>query len=174
MTVTGPNGETHPAWGTSYDIKTNTATPMWVTSNTFCAGGFTLGNGQYAVFGGNQPVTTDGVAVNDKGKNPTGANPYGNTDGGEAIRVITPCDDGNCQWIEGGDDLTMTVSFHHPVPTELTCRANVGTPPSRVLEMDPSSSLEETRTEVTFQPKSKTTPPMNSTPNKVKKSTWIS
>jgi len=137
MTVTGPNGETHPAWGTSYDIKTNTATPMWVTSNTFCAGGFTLGNGQYAVFGGNQPVTTDGVAVNDKGKNPTGANPYGNTDGGEAIRVITPCDDGSCQWIEGGDDLTMTVSYHHPIWKKLTCRANGGTPPSRVLEMDP-------------------------------------
>jgi hypothetical protein len=83
---------------------------MSVASNTFCAGGFTVGNGSFAVFGGNQPVTTGGVAVVDKVANPSGANPYTNTDGGAAIRLLTPCDGANCDWAEGGDALTMTVS----------------------------------------------------------------
>jgi hypothetical protein len=55
-------------------------------------------------------VTYGGVAVNDKGQNPSGANPYNDNDGGEAIRLLTPCDDGSCGWVEGGDSLTMTVS----------------------------------------------------------------
>lgn len=109
LTVTTPDGTTHPAWGTTYNLASNVATPMSVTSNTFCAGGFSLANGSWAVFGGNQPVTYQGVAVNDKFNNPSGANPYDTADGGEAIRMITPCDDGNCQWQEGGAALTMTV-----------------------------------------------------------------
>jgi hypothetical protein len=55
-------------------------------------------------------VTTNGTAVNDKWANPSGANPYGNTDGGEAIRLLNPCEDGTCTWQEGTDALTMTVS----------------------------------------------------------------
>jgi hypothetical protein len=31
---------------------------MDVESNPFCAGGMSLGNGSWAVFGGNQPITT--------------------------------------------------------------------------------------------------------------------
>lgn len=46
----------------------------------------------------------------DKGKNPTGANPYMNADGGKAVRILTPCDDNACGWQEGGDSLTMAVS----------------------------------------------------------------
>ena len=57
MLVTTPQGVTRPAWGTSYDLDSNTATPMAVSSNTFCAGGMTTGNGSWLVFGGNQPVT---------------------------------------------------------------------------------------------------------------------
>jgi len=107
MTVTTPEGLTRPAWGTSYDLTTNIATPMSVTSNTFCAGGMTLADGRWAVFGGNQPVTYQGAAVKDQ---PGKANPYGNTDGGTAIRVLTPCDGGDCAYAEGGDEYTMTVS----------------------------------------------------------------
>ena len=108
MTVTTPEGLTRPAWGTSYDLTTNIATPMSVTSNTFCAGGMTLADGRWAVFGGNQPVTYQGAAVKDQ---PGKANPYGNTDGGTAIRVLTPCDGGDCAYAEGGDEYTMTVSI---------------------------------------------------------------
>lgn len=113
MSVTGPDGTTHPAWGTSYNLQTNVATPMSVTSNTFCAGGYSLANGSWAVFGGNQAVTTSGTAVADKVNNPSGANPYDDLDGGEAIRMITPCDDGSCSWREGGSALTMTVGCLH-------------------------------------------------------------
>jgi hypothetical protein len=67
---------------------------MDVDSNTFCAGGGVLGNGTWVVFGGNQPVTTDGIAVADEGA-------YHNTDGGTAIRMINPCDDESCEYIQG-------------------------------------------------------------------------
>ena len=60
---------------------------------------------------GNQPVTVNGSAVNDKWANPSGANPYGNTDGGEAIRLLNPCTDGSWTWQEGTAALTMTVRF---------------------------------------------------------------
>ena len=110
MQVITPAGVTRPAWGSSYDLGSNTATPMYVTSNTFCAGGMSIANGSWAVFGGNQPVTYEGVAVNDKGQNPTGADPYDDSDGGTAIRMLNPCDDGSCPWEEGGAALTMTVS----------------------------------------------------------------
>ncbi|KAL7420232.1 hypothetical protein Q5752_005199 [Cryptotrichosporon argae] len=113
MTIT-TNGVEHPAWGTSYDLTTNTATAMEVTSNTFCAGGFSLANGSWVVFGGNQPVTYNGTAVDDKTYNPTGANPYDDADGGAAIRMLTPCDDGSCGWEEGGTALTMSSKRWYP------------------------------------------------------------
>ena len=111
MTITGADGETHPAWGTSYDLSTNVATPMAVGSNTFCAGGTTLANGSWVVFGGNQAVTYNGTAVDSKIYNPTGTNPYDNSDGGAAIRMLEPCDDDSCAWQEGSAALTMTVSL---------------------------------------------------------------
>ena len=110
MTIT-TNGTTHPAWGTWYDLASNTATQMEVTSNTFCACGAYMADGRMAVFGGNQPVTYGGAAVDDTGANPTGANPYDDGDGGAAIRVLSPCDGGACNWQEGGDSLTMYVSI---------------------------------------------------------------
>jgi hypothetical protein len=122
MQVTTPDGLTHPAWGTSYNLLTNEATAMSVTSNAFCAGGFSLSNGSWVVFGGNQPVTYGGVAVyNDTWGDPNQSNPYDDSDGGRAIRMLTPCDDGSCTWQEGGDWLTMTVSAAkchlHPWPS---------------------------------------------------------
>jgi len=141
LTVTTPNGNTHPAWGTSYDLATNVATPMSVTSNTFCAGGFSLANGSWAVFGGNQPTTYQGVAVKDKTNNPSGASPYDDQEGGEAIRMLTPCDDGSCQWQEGGAALTMTVGRRPAIRETLlmTRRASGGTLLLRGLRMGLSS-----------------------------------
>lgn len=74
---------------------------MDVDSNTFCAGGGVLGNGTWVVFGGNQPVTTDGVAVASQGA-------YHNTDGGTAIRMLNPCDDESCSWIQGETSYDIT------------------------------------------------------------------
>ncbi|KAK8844701.1 hypothetical protein IAR55_006550 [Kwoniella newhampshirensis] len=110
MQVSTPDGLTHPAWGTSYDLSSNTATAMSVSSNTFCAAGLPVGNGSWVVFGGNQPVTYQGVATKDAG----GANPYDDADGGAAIRMIDPCDDGQCTWQEGGEALTMSGKRWYP------------------------------------------------------------
>lgn len=52
-TIDGKYGS-HPAWAVEYDINTQKVRPMDVFSNTFCAGGAVLGNGTWAVFGGNQ------------------------------------------------------------------------------------------------------------------------
>ncbi|WWD22747.1 hypothetical protein CI109_107240 [Kwoniella shandongensis] len=110
MQVTNADGLTHPAWGTTYDLASNTATAMTVSSNTFCAAGLPVGNGSWVVFGGNQPVTYQGVATKDAG----GANPYNDADGGAAIRMLDPCDDGQCAWQEGGDALTMSGKRWYP------------------------------------------------------------
>lgn len=92
MTVAG-----HPAWATEYDLATNTYRTMDVISNTFCAGGTVLGNGTWINVGGNQAVTYKGaVAVNEQ----TGQNPYGDWDGGKAIRLLDPCDDESCNWVD--------------------------------------------------------------------------
>lgn len=111
LKVTNDDGVTHPAWGTSYDLTSNKATPMQVSSNTFCAAGLSMATGEWAVFGGNQPVTYGGVATKD---NPSISDDYLDTDGGAAIRLLTPCDDGSCKWQEGGDQLTMTSKRWYP------------------------------------------------------------
>ncbi|WVR03155.1 hypothetical protein IAU60_000145 [Kwoniella sp. DSM 27419] len=110
LTVTNNDGLTHPAWGVNYDLASNTATPMQVSSNTFCAAGLPIANGSWVVFGGNQPVTYQGVATKDKNNE----NPYLNTDGGAAVRLLNPCDDGQCVWQEGGDALTMSGKRWYP------------------------------------------------------------
>lgn len=100
VTINGKYG-THPAWAVEYDLASNEYRTMDVYSNTFCAGGGVLGNGTWVVFGGNQPVTTDGVAVANQGQ-------YHNTDGGTAIRMINPCDDESCEWIQGETSYDIT------------------------------------------------------------------
>lgn len=93
-------------------------------------------------------MTTNGTAVNDKWANPSGANPYGNTDGGEAIRLLNPCEDGTCTWQEGTDALTMTASVvviaHRSrrtayLATWLMNRASAGIPLSKPSETVPIS-----------------------------------
>ncbi|TYJ51663.1 hypothetical protein B9479_007751 [Cryptococcus floricola] len=93
VTIDGEYGS-HPAWATEYDIETNEYRAMDVYSNTFCAGGNVMGNGTWVIFGGNQPVTTNGTAVTDAGV-------YSDNDGGSAIRMITPCTDEQCEYIQG-------------------------------------------------------------------------
>lgn len=93
MNVTGQYG-THAAWGTKYNWQTNEVEAMDVDSNTFCAGGAPLANGTWAIFGGNQPVTTGGVAT-------TGQAVYKDTDGGTAIRMLSPDVAGTAEYVQG-------------------------------------------------------------------------
>ncbi|WWD18903.1 hypothetical protein CI109_103359 [Kwoniella shandongensis] len=98
ISITGKYG-THPAWAVEYDYQTNQYRTMDVFSNTFCAGGAVMGNGTWVVFGGNQPVTTGGVAT-------TSAGAFSDTDGGTAIRMLNPCTDESCEYIQGETSFT--------------------------------------------------------------------
>ncbi|KAG8925018.1 hypothetical protein FRC02_009973 [Tulasnella sp. 418] len=100
----------HPAWASEYDVNSNTARPMDVLSNTFCAGGSVLGNGTWLNVGGNQAVTYGG----DTASSQTGGAPYDNFDGGKAIRFLDPCDDGNCNWV---DDPALYMTTRRWYPT---------------------------------------------------------
>ncbi|KAG8934881.1 hypothetical protein FRC02_009003 [Tulasnella sp. 418] len=85
----------HPAWATEYDLTTNTVRAMDVVTNTFCAGGATLGDGRMLVVGGNQAVVPGGDSLNS-----SVPNVYGNGDGGQAVRTLLPCEDKTCNYVE--------------------------------------------------------------------------
>ncbi|KAI0066271.1 glyoxal oxidase [Artomyces pyxidatus] len=93
---TSVNG--HPAWAAEYALGTNVGRPMDVVTNSFCAGGNVLGNGTWVNIGGNQAVTYGGVTANSQ----NGGMPYDDPDGGKSIRLLDPCDDGNCDWVLAG------------------------------------------------------------------------
>ncbi|KAG8908534.1 hypothetical protein FRB99_005894 [Tulasnella sp. 403] len=101
----------HPAWATEYDLTTNQYRTMDVLTNTFCAGGNSLGDGRWLVVGGNQPVTYGGNATV-----PGGPDPYKDQDGGLSIRWITPCTDGACNYELGTMSTRRWYATVEPLP----------------------------------------------------------
>ncbi|CAE6434266.1 unnamed protein product [Rhizoctonia solani] len=87
----------HPAWASEYDVDTNQFRAMDVITNSFCAGGAVLGNGTWLNVGGNQAVTWGGLAASSQNGD---TSPYYNGDGGKAIRLLDPCEDKKCNWVE--------------------------------------------------------------------------
>jgi hypothetical protein len=81
----------HSAWATAYDLRTNTIRPMDILTNTFCAAGVILGNGTILNAGGNlaSEYSMDGIT--------------GSIDGRRGLRLLDPCDDGRCEWIDRPD-----------------------------------------------------------------------
>lgn len=84
----------HTAWAVEYDYNSNKYRAMDVRSNTFCAGGAPLANGQWLVTGGNKAVGRQGVDAK------PGAKPYESYDGGRALRFLQPCTDQSCEWVD--------------------------------------------------------------------------
>ncbi|EJD45740.1 glyoxal oxidase [Auricularia subglabra TFB-10046 SS5] len=110
----------HPAWGSVWDIKTRTVTPMDMPTNPFCAAGMHMPNGSFAVFGGNAPVGPGGVNT-PKVNGQTVQDPtYKDLDGRKGIRIINPCTGPNeqfasdCQWYEDPATLSMQVERWYP------------------------------------------------------------
>ena len=101
-----------PAWASEYDLATNTFRPMEVLSNSFCAGGTVLGNGTWINVGGNQAISYGGNAMATNQQ--TGQSPYGDWDGGMAMRFLNPCDDETCNWL---DDPAMYMTSRRWYPT---------------------------------------------------------
>lgn len=61
-----------------------------------------LGDGRWIVTGGNPQVKIDnGYFLPDEVK-PADGGPYGAVDGGNTIRLITPCTDESCEWEASG------------------------------------------------------------------------
>ncbi|CAE7079095.1 unnamed protein product [Rhizoctonia solani] len=97
----------HPAWATEYDVDTNEFRAMDVVTNSFCAGGAVLGNGTWLNVGGNQAITWGGLTASSQTGN---SGPYYNADGGKAIRLLDPCQDKKCNWVEA----TMSTRRWYP------------------------------------------------------------
>jgi hypothetical protein len=77
----------HPAWGSEYALDTNNVRAMDVYSNSFCAGGASLGDGRWVNVGGNQGITWGGNTPpgSNTGNPPYfGGDPYEDYDGGKA------------------------------------------------------------------------------------------
>ncbi|EIW82831.1 glyoxal oxidase [Coniophora puteana RWD-64-598 SS2] len=85
----------HPVWASEWSSSSKQTRPMDVITNSFCAGGSVLGNGTWINVGGNQAVTYGGATAHSQ----TGGLPYNDPDGGQSIRLLNPCDDGNCDWM---------------------------------------------------------------------------
>ncbi|THG98414.1 hypothetical protein EW026_g3759 [Hermanssonia centrifuga] len=98
----------HPAWAAEYSISSNSGRAMDVVTNSFCAGGSVLGNGTWLNVGGNQDITYGGLTAQTQ----NGGGPYDDPDGGKSMRLLDPCDDGNCDW-----RLTQDMSTRRWYPT---------------------------------------------------------
>lgn len=85
----------HPAWASEWTLGSNTQRAMDAVTNTFCAGGNVLGNGTWLNVGGNQAVTYGGQPASNQVGN---GGPYFDPDGRNSIRLLTPCEDGSCDW----------------------------------------------------------------------------
>ncbi|PWZ00931.1 Glyoxaloxidase 2 [Testicularia cyperi] len=98
----------HPAWATEYDINSNSYRTMDVRSNTFCAGGMSLGDGRWLVTGGNKATTTGGATA----KQGQG---YGSYNGGKALRFLSPCDNQSCNWDDRSSNQLNTERWYPTV-----------------------------------------------------------
>ncbi|QRV94396.1 glyoxal oxidase [Ceratobasidium sp. AG-Ba] len=98
----------HPAWASLYNVDTNAVRPMDIVTNSFCAGGNVLGNGTWLNVGGNQAVGPGGLKAD------PGAEPYESLDGGLAMRLITPKEDGTAEWL---DDPKLYLTTRRWYPT---------------------------------------------------------
>ncbi|KAG8885557.1 hypothetical protein FRB98_001747 [Tulasnella sp. 332] len=103
----------HPAWAVEYNINTDTYRTMDVVSNTFCAGGNVLGNGTWINVGGNPAIQWGGVNTPNDGV----SGPYFDADGGKAIRILQPCDDESCNWIDDPANYMTTARWYPTLET---------------------------------------------------------
>ncbi|KAF5359492.1 hypothetical protein D9756_002906 [Leucocoprinus leucothites] len=89
----------HPAWGALWNLETNTATPLDVVTDSFCASGAMLSNGSMVSVGGHTPVIDDAA------------------DGRMGIRIFEPCDDpsgSKCKLFEDPANLHLAETRWYP------------------------------------------------------------
>ncbi|KAB5590989.1 Copper radical oxidase [Ceratobasidium theobromae] len=98
----------HAAWAAEWDIATNKATVMDMSTNVFCASGMHFPNGSFATFGGNGAIGPGGNvgSVAQYGAGIYDAT-YQDYDGRKAIRILDPCTTGNCKWFDNATQVSM-------------------------------------------------------------------
>lgn len=105
----------HPAWASEWDIATGQTRIMDMSTNTFCAAGMHLPNGSFTVFGGNGAIGPGG-SIGSQNNGYTGSfdTTYQDFDGGQAVRIIDPCEDGTCGYLDNTTNFFMAKRRWYP------------------------------------------------------------
>lgn len=104
----------HPAWASEYDLETNQFRTMDIITNSFCAGGTVLGNGTWLNVGGNQPIIAGGGQADSLS---VGEAPYYSLDGAMAVRLLDPCTDQSCNWVDDKANYMTTRRWYPTLET---------------------------------------------------------
>jgi hypothetical protein len=105
----------HPAWAVEWEIETGNTRIMDMSTNTFCAAGMHLPNGSFTIFGGNGAIGPGGSlgSVNDQFTGQFDAT-YQDWDGGRSIRILDPCTDDTCGYLDNSTDFVMKKRRWYP------------------------------------------------------------
>ncbi|KAH9956156.1 glyoxal oxidase [Russula dissimulans] len=96
----------HSLYAAVWDIPSQTAKPIDVETNAFCAAGMHHPNGSYYLIGGNTAVGPGGNN-SAPGSNATYDPVYQDYDGTRAIRIFNPCDESTpCTFVDNVAQLT--------------------------------------------------------------------
>lgn len=85
-----------PVWASFVNLTDFTVTGIDATTNPFCAGGNSLGNGSHIVVGGNSAIGYGGSNLQVNGQISSGPfAPYNDQDGRRVVRLMEPTNDSN-------------------------------------------------------------------------------
>ncbi|CAE6482201.1 unnamed protein product [Rhizoctonia solani] len=94
-----------PAWGAVWNLQSNTARPLNLTTHSFCSSGNFLSNGTLVNFGGHPFVYRNGELV---------------SDGQQGVRLFNPCPaSGNCDIYENPTRIRLTSNRWYPTSARL-------------------------------------------------------
>ncbi|QRW17576.1 glyoxal oxidase [Rhizoctonia solani] len=100
------DAEGKPAWASVYSLKSHTARPLKLVTNSFCAGGGWLSNGTMVNIGGNPVVESGG------GKAENGL---------QGVRLYNPCaENENCEIFESPNRIRLTSARWYPSGARLS------------------------------------------------------
>ncbi|CAE7126179.1 unnamed protein product [Rhizoctonia solani] len=100
------DAEGKPAWASVYSLKSHTARPLKLVTNSFCAGGGWLSNGTMVNIGGNPVVESGG------GKAENGL---------QGVRLFNPCaENENCEIYESPNRIRLTSARWYPSGARLS------------------------------------------------------
>ncbi|KAG9122754.1 hypothetical protein FRC07_000723 [Ceratobasidium sp. 392] len=101
-----------PVWGAVYSVKSDTARPLHIKTNSFCATGTWLSNGTLANVGGNPEVSSSNTTAPNGIQDIRGLPMCLRIAG---LRLFNPCSDkGKCDFYENPQRIRLTSSRWYP------------------------------------------------------------